>query len=119
MLYNDEPLPASFVALWQDHIGGAGLVADYFAADEPLAISSRGPQRTLKAKAKRDPATAMGNNRGVPIPEWYQEDVLEVGDLTFLLKKGDIHEAGDFMIHLDKNDKANADAVIYTLGLGV
>ena len=94
----------------KDHIGAAGLVTDYFAADEPLAISSRRPRWTLKGKNKRDPDTAFGNNRGVPLPEWYQEEVLEVGSLRFTLDKAHIHQRGDYLIHLDKNDPTNASA---------
>ena len=94
----------------QDHIGAAGLVADYFAADEPVAISSRRSRWALKAKDKGDPDTVFGNNRGVPLPEWYQEEVLEVGGLRFALDKIHIHQAGDYLIRLDKNDPTNADS---------
>lgn len=97
-----------------DHIGAAGLVADYFSADEPMAISSRRPRRMLKGKEKRDPNTSFGNNRGVPLPEWYQEEMLEVGGLRFALDKAHVHQAGDYLIRLDKNDPANADAGIAT-----
>lgn len=64
----------------------------------------------LKGKDKRDPTTAFGNNRGIPIPEWYKEDVLEVGGLRFSLEKAHIHQAGDYLIHLDKSDATNAAA---------
>lgn len=96
-------------SFWQDHIGAAGLVADYFAADEPLTISSRRTRWTLKGKAKADPNTLFGNNRGVPIPEWYEEDMLDVGGLRFFLDKAHMHQAGDYMIHLDKSDPSNAN----------
>lgn len=102
--------PPFFNTCLQDHIGAAGLVADYFAADKPLAISSRRPRWVLKGKEKRDPNTVFGNNRGVPLPTWYQEEVLEVGGLRFALEKAHIHQAGDYLIHLDKNDPTNADA---------
>ncbi|CAM9331751.1 unnamed protein product, partial [Laminaria digitata] len=97
-----------------DHIGAAGLVADYFAADEPLAIASRQTRRVLRSKGRRDPNTVFGNNRGVPLPERSQEDVLEVGGLRFTLDEADVHQAGDYVIHLDKNDKTNAYAGITT-----
>ncbi|CAM9795943.1 unnamed protein product, partial [Laminaria digitata] len=97
-----------------DHIGAAGLVADYFTADEPVAISSRRPRWLLKSKDQRDPNTALGNNRGVPLPEWYQEEVLEVGGLRFSLDKAHVHQAGDYLIRLDKNEPTNADAGIAT-----
>ena len=98
----------SHVWFWQDHIGAAGHVLDYFAADEPLVISSRRPRRMLKIKNKSDPTSVFGNNRGVPLPEWYQEDVLEVGGLRFVMDKIHIHQAGDYLIFLDKNDQTNA-----------
>ncbi|CAM9438414.1 unnamed protein product, partial [Laminaria digitata] len=98
----------------QDHIGAAGLVVDYFAADNPLVISSRRPRWTLKNKDRSDPNTVFGNNRGVPLPEWYQEEVLEVGGLRFVMDKAHIHQAGDYLIFLDKNDRSNADEGIAT-----
>lgn len=93
---------------FQDHIGGMGLVAEYFADDEPMAISSRRVRRSLKKNDKNDPASTFGNTRGVPVPEWYQEDVLEVGGLRFRMEKIHIHMSGDYAIFLDKHDKANA-----------
>lgn len=86
-----------------------GLVAEYFAADEPLAISSRRTRRALKRKEDKDPASAFGNSRGVPLPEWYEEDVLEVGGLRFDLGKAHIHMSGDYLIFLDKHDEANSN----------
>eukprot|EP00903_Cladosiphon_okamuranus_P019583 g18011.t1 len=91
-----------------DHIGGMGLVAEYFADDEPLAVSSRRVRRSLKKKDQNDPASSFGNTRGVPVPQWYQEDVLEVGRLRFKLEKIHIHMSGDYAIFLDKHDEANA-----------
>lgn len=60
----------------------------------------------------------FGNNRGVPLPERSQEDVLEVGGLRFTLDEADVHQAGDYVIHLDKNDKTNAYAGMLTAGCG-
>lgn len=104
-----DALPPTFITCWQDHMGAAGLVADYFSADEPMAISSRRPRWLLKAREKGDPNTASGNNRGVPLPEWYQEEVLYVGGLRFTLDKVHMHQAGDYLIRLDKTDPSNAN----------
>lgn len=60
-------------------MGAAGLVAEHFSADGPTVIASRRTRLALKKRDAKDPATVYGNNRGVPVPEWYQEDVLEVG----------------------------------------
>lgn len=83
-------------------------MAEYFADDEPMAVSSRRVRRSLKKNDKNDPASTFGNTRGVPVPEWYQEDVLEVGGLRFKLEKIHIHMSGDYAIFLDKHDEANA-----------
>lgn len=83
-------------------------MAEYFADDEPMAISSRRVRRSLKKNDKNEPDSTFGNTRGVPVPEWYQEDVLEVGGLRFELDKIHIHMSGDYVIFLDKNDEANA-----------
>lgn len=69
--------PATLIK--QDHMGAAGLVAEHFSADDPAVISSRRVRLAVKKRNAKDPATVYGNNRGVPVPEWYQEDVLEVG----------------------------------------
>lgn len=84
-------------------------MADYFAADEPAVISSRYPRWTMIKKNKRDPTTAFGNNRGVPVPEWYDEDILEVGGLRLDMDKIDAHETGDYLIYLDKERVKNAN----------
>ena len=45
------------------------------------------------------------------MPEWYQEEVLEVGGLRFALHKAHIDQAADYLVHLDMNDPTNnADA---------
>lgn len=93
----------------QDHIGAAGLVVDYFAADEPMVISSRYPRFTIIKKNRRDPTTAFGNNRGVPLPEWYQEDVFAVGGLRFDMDRVDVHETGDYLLYLNKERVKNAN----------
>lgn len=85
-----------------------GSVAAYFADDEPKAISSRRTRRRLKLKAKNDSDSVFGNNRGVPLPEWYQEDVLEVGGLRFTIDKAHVHMTGDYIVLLDKNDDENS-----------
>ena len=54
-------------------------------------------------KYKGDADTVFGNNRGVPLPEWSREKVLEVGNLRCALDKLPIHQAGDNLIRLDKN----------------
>lgn len=59
-------------------MGAAGLVAEYFAADNPTAIASRRTRLAVKKRDTKDPNTVFGNDRGVPVPEWYQEEVLEV-----------------------------------------
>lgn len=102
-------------SLLQDHIGAAGLVVNYFAGDEPQVISSRRTRWVLRNKNESDPNTVFGNTRGVPLPEWYQEDVLEVGGLRFVMDRPHIHEAGDYLISLNKTDPVNANAGIYTL----
>lgn len=96
--------------LWlaQDHIGNMGNVAKYFADDMPQAISSRRTRRALKLKAKNDPTTSLGNSRDVPIPEWYEEEVLEVGGLRFEIDKAHIHMSGDYLIFLDRHNAHNA-----------
>ncbi|CAM9904204.1 unnamed protein product [Ectocarpus sp. 12 AP-2014] len=91
-----------------DHMGAAGLVAEYFAADNPTAIASRRTRLAVKKRDTKDPNTVFGNNRGVPVPEWYQEEVLEVGGLRFTLEKAHAHQAGDLMVTLDKHDPQNA-----------
>eukprot|EP00903_Cladosiphon_okamuranus_P020686 g18993.t2 len=91
-----------------DHMGAAGLVADHFAADSPVVIASRRTRLAVKKRNARDPTTVYGNNRGVPVPEWYEEDVLEVGGLRFTIEKAHAHQAGDLMVTLDKNDPENA-----------
>lgn len=85
-----------------------GLVAEYFADDEPVAVSSRRVRRAIKKKDKNDPASSFGNSRGVPVPERYEDDVLEVGGLRFHLEKIHIHMSGDYVIFLDKHDEANS-----------
>ena len=92
----------------QDHIGGARFVADYFAEDAPEVISSRRTRWKLKKQDMEDPTTAYGNNRDVPIPEWYQEEVLEVGNLQIGLGKAHVHQSGDLFIVIDKNLPENA-----------
>lgn len=73
----------------QDHIGAAGLVFDHFAPDEPTLVASKRTRRALKIKDMRDPSTAFGNNRGVPIPD-EMNDVddghVSVGSLRFDLE---------------------------------
>ncbi|CAM9242475.1 unnamed protein product [Scytosiphon promiscuus] len=91
-----------------DHIGNMGSVATYFADDEPQAIASRRTRRRLKLKAKNDPDSVFGNNRGVPLPEWYEEDVLEVGGLRFTIDKAHVHMTGDYIVLLDKDDHENS-----------
>lgn len=59
-------------------MGAAGLVAKHFAADGPTVIASRRTRLAVKKRDAKDPTTVYGNNRGVPVPEWYQEDVLKV-----------------------------------------
>lgn len=59
-------------------MGAAGLVAEHFAADGPTVVASRRTRRAVNKRDAKDPTTVFGNNRGVPVPEWYQEDVLEV-----------------------------------------
>lgn len=54
------------------------MIAEYFAADNPTVIASRRTRLALKKRDAKDPATVFGNNRGIPVPEWYKEDVLEV-----------------------------------------
>lgn len=93
----------------QDNIGSAGFVADYFAADEPMVISSRYPFWTITKKNRRDPTTAFGNTRGVPLPEWYKEDILAVGGLRFDVDRASVHETGDYLIFLDKGRVKNAN----------
>lgn len=85
-----------------------GIVADYFAEDEPHPISSRRTRRRLKLKTKNDPDSIFGNNRGVPLPEWYEEDVLEVGGLRFTIDKAHVHMTGDYIVLLDKRDEHNS-----------
>lgn len=102
------PSPSCASSSRQDQIGAAGLVAEYFAADKPEAISSRHPRWTIKKKNKRDPDTAFGNNRGVPVPTFFQEDVLKVGGLRFEVDRADIHQTGDYLIYLNKDTKDNA-----------
>ncbi|CAM9426573.1 unnamed protein product, partial [Hapterophycus canaliculatus] len=98
-----------------DHIGGMGSVATYFAEDEPRAISSRRTRRRLKLKEKNDPDSVFGNNRGVPVPNWYKEEVLEVGGLRFMIDKAHVHMTGDYIVLLDKNIGENsAEAGIET-----
>lgn len=53
----------------QDHVGAAGLVANDFADDQPMAVSSNRIRKIFKRKDKRDPDSGFGNNRGVPVPE--------------------------------------------------
>ena len=89
------------------------MVADYFAADEPLVISSRRSRWTLKNKDDSDPMTAFGNTRGVPVPEWFQEDALEVGGLRFVMDRIHLHQRGDYLVFLDKTDPLNADSGTY------
>lgn len=92
----------------QDHMGGAGFVADYFMEDAPMVISSRRTRWKLKKQDKRDPTTAFGYNRGAPVPEWYQEEVLAVGGLQITIEKAHAHQSGDLLITIDKNVPENA-----------
>lgn len=59
-------------------MGAAGLVAKHFAADNPTAIASRRVRLAVKKRDAMDPSTIYGNNREVPVPVWYKEDVLKV-----------------------------------------
>lgn len=95
------------------------MVADYFAADEPLVISSLRSRWTLKNKNNSDPTTAFGNTRGVPVPEWFQEDVLEVGGLRFVMDRIHMHQRGDYLVFLDKTDPLNADSGTYDVLCGI
>ena len=45
---------------WQDHVGGAGFVYDYFAKDSPTIIASKRIRADLKTKDSRDPTTIFG-----------------------------------------------------------
>lgn len=89
-------------------MGAAGLVADDFADDQPMAVSSNRIRKIFKRKDKREPDSGFGNNRGVPVPEKWDEDYLDVGDLRFELNRVDGHEVGDWLIFLDKNERRNA-----------
>lgn len=93
---------------FQDHIGTAGFVADYFADDEPRAISSRRTRWTLKKRDRKDPTTVFGNNRGVPVPEYWREDELDVGGIRVELSKAHAHTAGDYLIFVDKTLPENS-----------
>lgn len=95
----------------KDHIGAAGFVYDHFAGDDPVIIASKRIRRQLRMKDKRDPTTAFGNNRGVPIPEKLEEvdyAHLAVGGLVFALDKINAHQDGDLVIYLDKNAPENS-----------
>lgn len=69
----------------------------------------------MTKKNKRDPNTAFGNNRGVPVPDWFKEDELKVGGLRFDVDRADIHQTGDYLIYLNKDRQHNDDEGTYVL----
>lgn len=88
-------------------MGGTRFVVDYFADDEPIAISSKRTRRAIKLRAKKDPTTVFGNNRDVPIPVAWG-DTIVVGGLQFLFETVHVHKTGDSFVLLDKNLPQNA-----------
>lgn len=94
--------------VWQDHMGAAGIVVEYFKDDLPTAIASRCIRDMLKSREDKDPTTAFGNTCGTPVPDVWSEDVLKVGGLRLSLNKVHAHQRGDFLVHLDKNVAENA-----------
>ncbi len=79
-------------------MGAAGLVAKHFAADNPTAIASRRTRLAVKKRDAKDPNTIYGNNRDVPVPVWYKEDVLKVwylfGEILVPLKVNGVIGSG-------------------------
>lgn len=71
-------------------------------------ISSRNTRRKLKKRDQKDPTTVFGNNRGIPVPEYWEDEELDVGGLRFELNKAHAHIAGDYLIFLDKQLPENA-----------
>lgn len=90
-------------------MGAAGFVAEYFAADKPMAISSRRTRRILKPRFDEQPDSLFGNNRGVPLPESWEQNYLDVGGMHFMVDKIHGHQSGDMLVFLDKGMSKNAD----------
>ncbi|CAM9874646.1 unnamed protein product, partial [Choristocarpus tenellus] len=91
-----------------DHVGAAGIVAEAFKDDYPVVVGSKASREWVVERNMEDPATILGNNRGIPVSTSFTDrKSIEVGGLKFKLEELGAHQSGDITVYLDKTSDMN------------